>query len=82
MTCEFITSNRFDFYVCPRTDGSDDEYPLGKVGDSYNAVFALEYQGRIATFDITLNLAKEEGPAIPLSSLEKVGEKVLSGCID
>jgi hypothetical protein len=82
MTCEFITSNRFDFFVCPRTDGSDDEYPLGKVGDSYNAVFALEYQGRIATFDITLNLAEEEGPAIPLSSLEKVGEKVLSGCID
>ena len=82
MTCEFITSNRFDLFVCPRTDGSDDEYPLGKVGDSYNAVFALEYQGRIATFDITLNLAEEEGPAIPLSSLEKVGEKVLSGCID
>ena len=82
MTCEFITSNRFDFFVCPRTEGSDDEYPLGKVGDSYNAVFALEYQGRIATFDITLNLAEEEGPAIPLSSLEKVGEKVLSGCID
>ena len=82
ITCQYVTSNRFDFYVCPRTDGSDDEYPMGKVGDSYNAVFALEYQGRIATFDITLNLAEEEGPAIPLSSLEKVGEKVLSGCID
>ena len=82
MTCEFITSNRFDFYVCPRTDGSVDEYPLGEVGDTYNAVFALEYQGKIATFDITMNLTEEEGPAIPLSSLEKVGEKVLSGCID
>ena len=80
--CEFITTNRFDFYIVPRTDGSDDEYPLGKVGDTYNAVFALEYQGKIATFDITLNLTEEEGPAIPLSSLEKVGEKVLSGCID
>ena len=82
MTCEFITSNRFDFFVCPRTDGSDDEYPLGKVGDTYNAVFALEYQGKIATFDISMSLTEEEGPAIPLSSLEKVGEKVLSGCID
>ena len=82
MTCEFITSNSFDFFVCPRTDGSDDEYPLGKVGDSYNAVFALEYQGKIATFDISMSLTEEEGPAIPLSSLEKVGEKVLSGCID
>ena len=74
--------NRLDFLVCPRTDGSDDEYPLGKVGDTYNAVFALEYQGRIATFDITMNITKEEGPKVPLSSLEKVGERVLSAHLD
>ena len=74
--------NRLDFLVCPCTDGSFDEYPVGKVGDTYNAVFALEYQGRIATFDITMNMTDEEGPAVPLSSMEKVGEQVLSACLD
>ena len=77
-----IERNRLDFCVSPCTDGSDDEYPLGKVGDTYNAVFALEYQGRIVTFDITMNITKEEGPVIPLSSLEKVGERVLSAHLD
>ena len=77
-----IERNRLDFCVSPCTDGSDDEYPLGKVGDTYNAVFALECQGRIATFDITMNITKEEGPAIPLSSMEKIGEKVLSAHLD
>ena len=77
-----IEWNRLDFCVSPCTDGSDDEYPLGKVGDTYNAVFALEYQGRIATFDITLNITEQDGPAIPLSSMEKVGERVLSAHLD
>ena len=77
-----IEWNRLDFSVCPCTDGSEDHYPLGKVGDTYNAVFALEYQGKIATFDITMNITAEEGPAIPLSSMEKIGERVLSAHLD
>ena len=72
--------NRLDFNLSVYTD--EDGYPLLKVGESCNAVWALEYQGKVATFDITLNMAEQDGPALPLSSLEKVGEKVLSGNLD
>ncbi len=59
---------------------ADDEgVPLLNIGEVCHAVFALEYKGKIATFDITMNITKEEGPVIPLRSLEKVGEKVISG---
>ena len=70
-------SNLLVFYVQAYAD--DEGEPLLNIGDVCHAVFALEYKGRIATFDINMNITKEEGPVIPLSSLEKVGEKVLTG---
>ena len=72
-----IEFNQFLFMVQAYAD--DEGEPLLNIGDVCHAVFALEYKGRIATFDITMNITKEEGPVIPLSSLEKVGEKVISG---
>ena len=75
-----IEFNQFLFMVQAYAD--DEGEPLLNIGDVCHAVFALEYKGRIATFDITMNITKEDGPAIPLSSLEKVGEQMFTGTYD
>jgi hypothetical protein len=49
-----------------------------KEGDVCHAAWALEYQGGIATFDITVNITNEMGTGISLNNLEKVGEQTLS----
>ena len=75
---DFIAWNSLDFYVSLCLSERKD-MPLASVGDVCHAIWALEYEGNIATFDITLNVTEKDGPQIPISSLEKVGEEVLAG---
>ena len=47
-----------------------------KAGDVFHATFGLEYEGREATFDLTLNIVKGTGGNdVSLRDLEKVGEE-------
>ena len=49
-----------------------------KVGDVFHATFGLEYEGREATFDLTLNIVKGTGGNdVSLRDLEKVGEETV-----
>ena len=83
--CEVFSDNTslnrlyFNVSLCLSERG---DMPLAKVGDVCHAIYALEYQGKIATFDITVNVAEQDGPLIPLSSLQKVGEQVIGGTCD
>ena len=83
--CEVFADNTslnrlyFNVSLCLSERG---DMPLAQVGDVCHAIYALEYQGKIATFDITVNVAEQDGPLIPLSSLQKVGEQVISGTCD
>ncbi len=53
--------------------------PLAKAGDQLYATFTMEYEGKKATFDITINLTNtKKGNEIPLITLDKVGEKVVN----
>ena len=83
--CEVYSDNvgmnrlYFNVSLCLSERG---DRPFAKVGDVCHAVYALEYQEKIATFDITLNVTEKDGPLIPLNSLEKVGEELLTGTCD
>ena len=49
-----------------------------KAGDVFHATFGLEYEGREATFDLTLNIVKGTGGNdVSLRDLEKVGEETV-----
>ena len=49
-----------------------------KAGDVFHATFGLEYEGREATFDLTLNIVKGTGGNdVSLRELEKVGEETV-----
>ena len=73
-----VSMNRLYFNVALCLSERGDR-PFAKVGDVCHATYALEYQGKTATFDITVNVTEQDGPLIPLSSLEKVGSEVLTG---
>ena len=50
-----------------------------KEGDVCHAEFALRYNDKVVTFDVTVNaLSDSRGENISLSTLEKVGEQTLS----
>ncbi len=76
-----VSMNRLYFNVALCLSERGDR-PFAKVGDVCHATYALEYQGKTATFDITVNVTEQDGPLIPLSSLEKVGSEVLAGTFD
>ncbi len=66
----------FNVYVTPTAVLGLYGEPLVKAGDQLHATFAVEYEGKVATFDITINLSDvSKGNEIPLITLDKVGEK-------
>ena len=66
----------FNVYVTPTAVLGLYGEPLVKAGDQLHATFAVEYEGKVATFDITINLSDvNKGNEIPLITLDKVGEK-------
>lgn len=50
-----------------------EDYML-KAGDKCHAMIAFEYQGKKATVDLTINIAKQFGQPVDIDALEKVGE--------
>ena len=62
----------FSIYVMPNPRTGELSM---KAGDTCHAVFGLEYEGRRATFDLTMHIVEGNGGSdVPLTSLEKVGE--------
>ena len=67
----------FNLYLAPAAVmGLYGGEPLVKSGDQLQAIIAVEYEGKVATFDVTLNLSdSRRGNEIPLITLDKAGEK-------
>ena len=52
--------------------------PLVKAGDQLQATIAVEYEGKVATLDITVNLTDHKrGNEISLITLDKAGEQAI-----
>lgn len=80
-TCQISTEpeqNKLNFTLLTMTNLTNGQ-PMVKAGDVCHAVFGMEYQGRKATFDITMNIVEGHGGrSLPLMSFEKVGEERLA----
>ena len=69
----------FNVYITPTAVFGLYGEPLVKAGDQLQATFAVEYEGKVATFDITINLTDyKRGNEIPLITLDKVGEQSIN----
>ena len=78
-----LALNQLNFVITPvLTILPEDNPPQPKEGDKGHAVWVLDYQGKIATFDLSVNFTKEAEPPIAIRSLEKVGEETLTGTFD
>ncbi len=78
-----LVLNQLSFAITPVLKiMPEDNPPQPKEGDRGHAVWVLEYQGKVATFDISVNYTSVAEPPIALGTLEKVGEQTLTGTVD